>query len=412
MKSSKTLLIIGFVWPEPRSSAAGSRMLQLIGQFKQQGYEITFASTAKRSQNSFDLQSLGVEERSIKLNEPSFDEFIKALKPDIVIFDRFMTEEQFGWRVAEQCPDTIRILDAEDFHGLRKARGEALKHHRAMSIEDLQSDITKREIASMYRCDLTLVISEYEMELFQNQFFMDKQLLCYLPFLVESISLTDQKKLPNFKERQHFVSIGNFLHPPNYDAVRYLKETIWPLIRAKLPKAQIHIYGAYAQQKALQLHSKSEGFFIKGFAEDVANVMQEARVCLAPLRFGAGLKGKLIDAMRYGTPCIMSGIASEGMFGKLLPNGYIANKPEEFAAYAVSLYNNGEEWNTFQENGFKCLKERFDAKNFSSVFEQRIIDLSENYKTYRQNNFIGQLLMHHSVQSTKYMSKWIEEKNR
>ena len=260
------MLIIGLVWPEPKSSAAGSRMLQLIAQFQNQDYEIVFCSAAKTSDNTFDLQTINVKTKSILLNDLSFDDFVKDLNPNVVLFDRFMTEEQYGWRVAEQCPNAIRILDTEDFHGLRKAREVALKQNEEVKVEHLQNDITKREIASIYRCDLSLIISEAEIDILTNQFKIDKSLLYYLPFLLDPISESETKQLPLFEARQHFITIGNFLHAPNYDAVLYLKQTIWPLIRQQLPKAELHIYGAYESQKVTQLNNKKEGFLIKGFA--------------------------------------------------------------------------------------------------------------------------------------------------
>ena len=409
---NKQLLIIGFVWPEPKSSAAGSRMLQLITQFQKQGYNITFATTANVSKNTFDLQSIDVSTKAIVLNDTSFDVFVKTLNPNIVLFDRFMTEEQFGWRVVEQCPNALRILDTEDFHGLRKARGEALKANKPMTIADLQSDITKREIASMYRCDLSLIISEFEIELLQSEFKINKNLLHYLPFLIKANSETAIKQLPTFEARHHFITVGNFLHPPNYDAVLYLKQSIWPLIRQQLPKAELHIYGAYESQKVTQLHNEKERFLIKGFTEDVNVVMQNASVCLAPLRFGAGLKGKLTDAMQNGTPCIMSTIAAEGMFGDLPSNGYIEDNPEAFAKQAIDLYTNETFWKEKQTNGFKIINSRFNITDFEDDFKSKIESLIRHLETHRQSNFIGQLLTHHSLQSTKYMSKWIEEKNK
>jgi hypothetical protein len=117
-----TLLVIGFVYPEPNSSAAGSRMLQLIAAFQAQNYNVVFATSCKKSDNAFDLESIGVSVVQIKLNQSSFDVFVKTLNPAIVLFDRFMTEEQFGWRVHEQCPDALKILDTEDLHFLRKGR--------------------------------------------------------------------------------------------------------------------------------------------------------------------------------------------------------------------------------------------------------------------------------------------------
>jgi hypothetical protein len=408
----KKLLIVGFVWPEPKSSAAGSRMLQLIAQFQNQDYEITFASAANRSNNTYDLSRIGVNTKDIILNDSSFDTFVSELNPKAVVFDRFMTEEQYGWRVAEQCPDTLHILDTEDFHGLRKARELALKQNAEVSLEHLYNDMTKREIASIYRCDLSLIISEAEIEILTNQFQIDKSLLCYLPFLLEPITEVKIEKLPAFQARHHFMTIGNFLHAPNYDAVLNLKQTIWPLIRKQLPKAELHIYGAYESQKVLQLHNNKEGFFIKGFTEDVNKVMQNAKVCLAPLRFGAGLKGKLTDAMQNGTPCVMSFIAAEGMFGKLVPNGFIEDQPDHFAERAVALYLEVDVWGKAQRNGFNVLNNRFNKIVFESDFSNRIIELITDLKSHRQYNFIGQLLRHQTLQSTKYMSKWIEAKNR
>jgi glycosyltransferase involved in cell wall biosynthesis len=408
----KRVLIIGFVWPEPKSSAAGSRMLQLIEQFQNQDYDITFTSAAKPSQNTYDLSSLGIETHDILLNDDSFDVFVSKLHPNVVLFDRFMTEEQYGWRVAEQCPNALRILDTEDFHGLRKARELALKQNEAVSMKYLQNDITKREIASIYRCDLSLIISEVEIDILVNQFKIDKSLLYYLPFLMDPISENEQKLLPNFEERQDFITIGNFLHAPNYDAVLYLKQSIWPLIRKRLPKAKLHVYGAYESQKVSQLNNTKEGFLINGFAEDVNEVMKNARVCLAPLRFGAGLKGKLVDAMQNGTPSVMSSIAAEAMFGNLESNGFIVDDLESFADDVVSLYTNSGIWKLQQENGFKILNQRFNKTDFEVDFKTRIEELSNTLKAHRETNFIGQLFMHQTLQSTKYMSKWIEAKNQ
>lgn len=408
----KKLLIIGFVWPEPKSSAAGSRMLQLIQQFQNQNFDITFATTANESDKAFDLSSIGVKTENTELNNSSFDKFIKHLNPDVVVFDRFMTEEQFGWRVSEQCSDAIRLLDTEDFHGLRKGRELALKADDEFSTHYLQNDTTKREIASMYRCDMSLIISEAEVEILTNQFKIDKNLLYYLPFLLNPISEKNINSLPKFEDRQHFVTIGNFLHPPNYDAVLHLKHTIWPLIKQQLPKIELHIYGAYLQEKAKQLHKSKDGFFIHGFVKDVSEVMQSAKVCLASLRYGAGLKGKLVDAMQNGTPTIMSSIAAEGLFGEQDPNGFIENDAEAFAKKAIALYTDETLWKTKQQNGFKVLNLRFQASKFESDFKNRITELSKNLEQHRQQNFTGKLLMHHTLQSTKYMSKWIEEKNR
>ena len=408
----KNLLIIGFVWPEPNSTAAGSRMLQLIDVFQKEKYHITFVSSASKSNNSFPLENIGIETATIELNNQSFNEFIKELNPEIVLFDRYLTEEQFGWRVLETCPNAIRILDTEDLHFLRNARQIAHKNNSDVSINILNNDIAKREIASIYRCDLTLIISKYEMSLLKKTVKIDKKILQYVPFLIEKISTNYFKTFPSFNERNHFISIGNFKHEPNWNAVLYLKSTIWPLIRKQLPKAELHIYGAYATEKVLQLNNPKEGFLIKGWAESTADVFKTARICLAPLLFGAGLKGKLFDAMLYGTPSITTTIGAEGMHGALDWNGFITNNPEEFAKKAVTLYKQQEVWENAQKNGQIIINNHFSKEKYGNKLIQKVSQIEQHKQNHRLKNFMGTLLTHHTLQSTKYLSKWIEEKNK
>lgn len=409
---TKKLLIIGYVWPEPNSSAAGSRMLQLIELFLSYNYTVTFASPCAKSDKAFNLETIGVKQVAIELNNVSFDVFVKTLDPQIVLFDRFMMEEQFGWRVAEQCPNAIKILDTEDLHGLRKGRQVALKAGESFNLNHLYNDTSKREIASIYRCDLSLIISEAEMDLLKTDFKVPESLLLYVPFLLNILSTSKIEKLPNFQERQHFITIGNFLHEPNFNAVLYLKETIWPLIRKQLPKAELHVFGAYASQKVTNLHNETQGFLIKGFIEDVSKVMEKAKVCLAPIRFGAGLKGKLVDAMMSGTPCVVTSVGAEGMFGSLKPNGFVVDNPKDFSYKSVKLYLDEKLWFEKQQNGFEVLNKRFQKASFQNNILERIEGISMQLETHRLENFTGQMLQHQYLQSTKYLSKWIEEKNK
>lgn len=410
--ATKKLLIIGHVWPEPNSSAAGSRMMQLIKAFLKEHYEIIFASACAKSDKAFDLSEIGIVQANIEMNHSSFDHFINSFNPDVVLFDRFMTEEQFGWRVAEQCPNALRILDTEDLHGLRKGRQKAFKDGVEFDQSYLFNDFSKREIASMYRSDLSLIISEEEMTLLKDTFNVPEALLYYLPFQLDQISEQTIANLPSFDVRRDFITIGNFLHEPNYNAVLYLKEAIWPEIKQYLPSVRLHIYGAYASQKVNQLHHEDSGFLIKGFAENVHEVMANAKVCLAPLRFGAGLKGKLVDAMMNGTPCGMTSIAAEGVFGTLEPNGFVEDETDSFVKKTIALYQDEFLWKEKQHHGFRTLNERFDKRNFHDVFFNALNDTVLKLQEHRHNNFIGQMLQHHTLQSTKYMSKWIEEKNK
>ena len=323
------VLIIGYVWPEPRSSAAGGHMMQIIESFLQEGWKITFSSPAGIGEHKADLSALGINEVTIELNNSSFDAFIRELAPDIVLFDRFMMEEQFGWRVEKQCPNALRVLETSDLQSLRDARQQQLKSHLKHNPEQddfsalfapspvetfehmADADLAQREIAAIYRSDLNLMISEYEIDLLIEQFHVPRSLLHWCPLMVNGAPT----EFVPFEQRQHFLSIGNFRHAPNWDAVLWMKTHIWPLIRQQLPEAQLHIYGAYTPPKATALHNPKQGFHVLNWAEDALAVMSNARICLAPLRFGAGIKGKIADAMLCGTPNVTTPVGAEGMHG-------------------------------------------------------------------------------------------------
>jgi len=413
MNQTKKLLIIGFVGPEPNSSAAGGRMMQLISIFKENGFEITFASPALDSDFMVDLSEFGVEKKSIELNNSSFDEFIIELNPDVVLFDRFMIEEQFGWRVAENCPKAIRLLDTEDLHCLRTARQKAFKENRNFELHDLLSEeVAKREIASILRCDLSFIISEFEMKILADIFKIDASLLHYLPFLVEEVSEEKLQELPSFEERKNFVFIGNFLHEPNWNTVQHLKETIWPLIKKQFSEAILEVYGAYPSQKVLQLHQPKNGFFIMGRAADANEIVKNARIVLAPIRFGAGLKGKLLEAMQCGTPSLTTTIGSEAMHANLPWNGFITDDVSKFAKQAVTLYQDENLWKQAQKNGITIVNSCYQKDKYSKALIDSVNSLLNDSESHRLHNFMGSLLQHHTLKSTKYMAKWIEAKNK
>lgn len=403
------LLVIGYVWPEPNSSAAGSRMMQLLNCFYKNQWQISFASPAQQTDHMADLSTLGIQTEHIDLNNASFDHYITDKKPDIVIFDRFMMEEQFGWRVEKFSPDSLRVLNTEDLHSLRQARHLALKQNRVFQTEDLYNDHGIREMAAIHRCDLTLMISEMETKLLIDKFQVPETHVFHLPFMLPAP--TKINELTSFEDRQHFISIGNFRHAPNWDAVLQLKTDIWPKIRKRLPKAQLHIYGAYPPPKATQLHNAKEGFLVKGWAEDAQEVMQNARICLAPLRFGAGIKGKLVEAMQMGTPSITTQIGAEAMHGLLPWNGVITDNIETFIDAAVSLYEDKTNWQLMQKNGHEILQSRYQAQEWEPKLINRLQLQTKLKESLRKKHFLGLMLRHHSLKSTQYMSQWIELKN-
>lgn len=421
-----SVLVIGYVWPEPRSSAAGGHMMQILESFLARNWTVTFSSPARSGEHRADLGALGIDEVPIELNNSSFDTFISELAPDVVLFDRFMMEEQFGWRVEKHYPNALRVLETSDLQSLRDARHQRLKQ-RLKASDDANdfselfapalreefefmadTDLAQREIAAIYRCDLNLMISEVEIELLVEQFKLPRQLLHWCPLMVD---------LPNappaaFEDRAHFLHIGNFRHAPNWDAVLWLKTTIWPLVRERLPGAQLHIYGAYTPPKATALHNPAQGFHVMNWAEDALQVMSAARVCMAPLRFGAGVKGKIVDAMLCGTPNVTTPVGAEAMHGDEPWPGAITRTAREFAEQAVQLHQDKSRWLEAQAQGLQLLAKRYRQDVHGPALVARIEQCLQNLPAIRRDNFTGSMLRHHQHKSTQYMAQWIEAKNR
>ncbi|MBV4518973.1 glycosyltransferase family 4 protein [Pseudomonas sp. SWRI74] len=420
------VLVIGYVWPEPRSSAASGHVMQILDVFLQQSWDVTFSSPASFGEQRADLTALGIREVPIELNNSSFDTFISELKPDIVLFDQFMMEEQFGWRVEKHCPDALRVLESCDLQSLRHARHQRLKERLKANddnndFHDLfapalreefehmaDTDLAKREVASFYRCDLTLLVSEVEIELLVEQFRIPRHLLHWNPLMVD---LPDSAPVP-FEARANFIHIGNFRHAPNWDAVLWLKTAIWPLIREQLPAAQLHIYGAYTPPKATALHNPAQGFHIMNWAEDALKVMSAARICLAPLRFGAGIKGKIVDAMLTGTPNVTTPVGAEAMHGEEPWPGAVTRTARDFADQAVQLHNDKALWLQAQANAQTLLASRYQQSLHGPALIQRLLDCQRDLASIRRDNFTGSMLRHHHHKSTQYMAQWIEAKNR
>jgi glycosyltransferase involved in cell wall biosynthesis len=406
------VLIIGYVWPEIQSSAAGLRSWNLIETFLKAKWDLIFASGSKENAHSQKIQDRGVPTCAIQPNDSQFDSWIKDQNPDFVIFDRFVTEEQFGWRVEENCPNTIRIIDTQDLHFLRRSREQAVKD--GLDIQSIQecdfnlvTETTLRELAAIYRSDASLILSDFEMKLLLEKFHIPKELL-----LLSRFHYKKPMSQPEFEERSGFVMIGNFRHPPNLDGVFWFHEKIWPRIRNQMPDAQVSIFGAYPPKSAMQLNQPKKGFHVLGQAEDQFHTLRRFRVNLAPLRFGAGIKGKVTDGWWSGTPVVSTPIGSEGMHEDLPWGGEVAFDEEDFAQKAVRLHQSKSHWNKCQERGLHILRELYCETKNSDQLISYLHSLHENRSSTRSNNIVGAILRHQSHRSTKYFSKWIEEKNK
>lgn len=394
-------LFLSPLWPEPGSSAAGVRTEGLIRAFQRWGWDVHYAAAAKPNVYTKLLSDSGVPVHECGPNRAELlASILEATKPSVVIFDRFMAEEAYSFRVRELAPNALRVLDMQDLHALRKGRQELVESgadaHQVLAHKPSASnDSLLRELGAIQRSDLTLVCSPVELGLLQDTYGVAPSKLCQASFFCQEAApdaaqdygasapwlgvsgaesptasaaggddaqsveiaptLFDTPASPlsspeqdwagsggapvvgfgyspfhGFDARHGFVTIGGFRHAPNVDAVEWLAAEIWPRIRARLPRSHINtatmrVYGAYPNHRVQALHNPSQGFHICGHAKSL-DVLARARVLLAPVRYGAGIKGKIVDAWRYGVPVVATDVGAEGMQGTA-PRGMQAQQP-------------------------------------------------------------------------------------
>lgn len=433
--ATKRVVLISSVWPEPRSSAAGLRDQNFIETFqKLPSWELFLLSAATNLEAREYWTTQGVQTCQVQLNDSGFDELVAELRPDYVIFDRFITEEQFSWRVQKFAPEAVRILDTQDLHFVRRARQKA--HQKKFSLEEItdlrperrlwreiltdkntgQFDSSlKREVAAILRNHLSLILSTEEHRLLVEQIGLPPEKLMILPF---GYQIQTDRFVPNFEQRQHLCMIGNFRHPPNHDAAIWMSKEIWPKLRKELPAGtELHLYGAYPPKEISQLDDpQSKGVRVKGWTENAIKTLSEYRISLAPLRFGAGIKGKVTDSWQAGTPVVTTPIGAEGMW----PNNQ--KQPEGFPAKIVmdvdaiiytckTLYEDQSQWEQLQNSGRQYLANNFDWKHWEAQFLSRLQSTSLTSDS-PFSELLTQILWDNSFAKNQYFSRWIELKNQ
>ena len=411
------VLFIALVWPEPGSSAAGIRTRQLIDAFLLDGHEVRVSSPCASNSHREEIERLGIETVCLPPNDIEFDRFIESYRPEVVIFDRFMVEEQFSWRVRQVCPDALRVLDTVDLHFLRRARKQVASGESVINFipdEAVRSEDALREIASIYRSDLSLIISDAEQRLLREVFKIPESMLsvCRIGYELPS-------EVPHFSDRRDIAIIGNFNHEPNADSFQLLKRKLWKMIRDHIDhriseKVELHIYGSYPKKEFIALDSPIDGFRVKGWTENSLETLKRYRLTLAPLRFGAGIKGKIADSWAAGTPVIGTTIAAEGMVGPQAEfpfGGAISDDWEKFAEICSEFYVNETRWREGQARGRAILDSLFSPQSNERHVVQTVAALRVIMDERRSANFVGSMLWYHQFRSTEFFSRWIEVKS-
>ena len=368
-----------------------------------------------------------------------------------VVFDRFYAEEAYSFRIRELCPNAVRILDMQDIHSLRIGRQQLVKEfdqqhtsktrEKAIQLSDeLMEKVMKfnpsthvwtrdnslntkakdtflRELASIHRSDLVLVCGNAEMKMLKQPSWS------VAPWKLIPASFFQTKagdtRLRNYDERCDFVSIGGFKHPPNVDSVHLLRR-IWPRIRSLIPQVKLHIYGAYPTNEIQSMHNEKMGLYVHGHIEDINDALLQRRVLLAPLRFGAGIKGKIVDSWVNGVPVVTTPIGAEGMghhhhsdeitMERCDWGGLVVSNEDEFLEAAVKLYSSREMWKDSQSKAIDLVNILFNKEQNLLSIDEALCDSIINLEQRRDEDTIGQLLWHQNNRSTEYFSKWIELK--
>lgn len=266
-------------------------------------------------------------------------------------------------------------------------------------------------MASIYRSDLTLLISSFEENLLRDAFRLDSLELLTLGFAYRQDEWSDHVA---FSQRKNFMFIGNFRHEPNLDAVLTLYKHVWPKLRQRLPEAELEIYGAYPLKEAMSLHDPAGRFYVRGHAPDSIETLSHARVLLAPLRFGAGLKGKITDAWAAGIPVVTTSIGAEGLWDATTGRfgGRVVENVEEMVSAAVALYESDELSRDAVIEGRKILAERCSESSIFACFAEKLLQIEGSRDENRRRNWLGRMITREQMRSTEYFSRWIEAKNR
>jgi len=374
-------------------------------------------------------KSCGIEcVRIVTNDDHSITNLLERITPQLVIFDGFNAEERFGHFVRAASPEAMRVLDMQDFHALRLGR-EGLVEIGASLMEvarhrpDAQSQDLLRELASLHRC-LALAISQEERLLLVGTYGLPSTKVVAAPISYEALPEA-LEKLASFPARHHAMFIGNWRHKPNRDCAQWLAKKVWPKVRRKLPKdVELRIYGSSPTPEDMALTDKTIGVIVCGYCKDVAASMQAHRLLVAPLRYGAGVKGKLTDAMRHGLVPVTTLVGAEGLGGAAdFPGLVVAGEcitgavdgeacgeaaekdSEAFATAVASLYEDEALWSSLQARSHAYVSQMCDAAVNGKELWASVSECWEALPESRRQDFTGQMLWQSALRSTEWMAK-------
>ncbi|GFH49881.1 hypothetical protein CTEN210_06357 [Chaetoceros tenuissimus] len=407
-RKSSILFLSPTLFPQPNASAAGVRTVELLNHFASSSDSFSQvhygcglrADDSQRHEMKKLLPNVHIHHfppnREEEIKEVLHSSTFRDLKT--VVFDRFFAEEAYSHYFYNHRPDVMRVLDMQDMHSLRYYRHEQIKAYDVESKGVLSLDFFKgtyasnlptcqmdavnkskkkdassmllRELSSIHRSDLSLVCSPYELKVLSDEYLIPHSKMGLAPFFTEPKSKYYGSDY-SFSKRSNFVSLGGFKHPPNIDQVLMLQR-LWPRIREQIPDAKIYVYGSYPPPRIKQMHDPKKGFIVKGYVDNLDDALATSRVMLAPVRFGAGIKGKIIDSWMYGCPVVTTPIGMEGISSDdtKLWDTSVAHDDDSFIERAVSLYKVKALWDDNQRQARLILETSFGLSNLDRIDNQ------------------------------------------
>ena len=341
--------------PTPDQDAGSNAAIEHMRTLMELGYKVTFLpadNMAKIDPYTAQLQRFGVECQYYPFYWSVEEVFRKAIqKPDLVYLHRYTNASKYATMVRRYFPDCRVVYNVADLHFLRMERQAEVEPGTVTATQVQQQ--RRAELAVMMNTDCVIVHSVVEARMLHN---VDPSL--HVEVVPWTVRLRPSPL--SFKERSGMAFVGGFGHPPNADAVRYLVGDILPLLRRRLPSATTYIVGSKMPDDIAGI--REPGVIPVGFVPVLSEVLHKVRLTVVPLRYGAGIKGKVLESFAHGLPCVMSEVAAEGMELPEALAWLVAHSPEEFAEKIARLHEDEAFNRTLSEAGLAFIEQRYSAR--------------------------------------------------
>lgn len=372
--NSLRLLYLDWAIPKPDQDAASVTAALLMKIFDSLGYKVTFLPCGLKYEEGYFEQLVAANvETLVYPHVTSVDEWLVANAKhfDVCIMARGPVVWPYLRTLKEHAPQLKLIFNTVDLHYLRELRQAQLaKNEGAL---EAANATRRQEYDLIGNCDLTILLSSDELYTVREA--APEAALAVLPVVFDDIPGASTSP----DGRKDILFIGSFPHQPNIDAVIYFSEEIFPLIQKRIPDIRFKVVGSNPPDSILRL-AKNPGIQILGFVKDLEPVFAGVRLSVAPLRFGAGIKGKIASSLCYGVPCIATPIAVEGMGLESGKNVLVGNTPQAFANAVCNAYQDTELWCRLSEAGFHFALDNYSVETIRARVRQMLWSVSEGWR--------------------------------